>query len=93
LTIKILLTVFGTIFFLLVIIRILRKFIHTPAPSIIGRFLDSNHRRRLQPPDKVIQRSGIKEGMVGDSSLMGFWKLLELFCKIYKTISVITQKN
>lgn len=60
---KILLTVLGTIIFLLIIIRIGRKFIHFPAPSFIGHFLDSNHRRRLQPPDKIIQASGIKKGI------------------------------
>ena len=60
---KILLTVLGTIIFLLIIIRIGRKFIHFPAPYFIGRFLDSNHRRRLQPPDKIIQASGIKKGI------------------------------
>lgn len=45
------------------ILRIARKFFHSPAPSFIGRALDSNFRRILQPPDKVTQRSGIKEGM------------------------------
>jgi ubiquinone/menaquinone biosynthesis C-methylase UbiE len=63
LALKILLTVLGTIIFLLIIIRIGRKFIHFPAPSFIGHFLDSNHRRRLQPPDKIIQASGIKKGI------------------------------
>ena len=29
----------------------------------MGRFLDSDFRRKLQPPDKLIDRSGIKEGM------------------------------
>ena len=34
-----------------------------PAPAFIGRFLDSNYRRRIQRPEKIIERSGIKEGM------------------------------
>jgi FkbM family methyltransferase len=52
------------------IIRVFRKIFHFPAPTFIGPFLDSNYRRRLQPPDKLIQRSGIKEGM----------KVLDLGC-------------
>jgi len=59
-------------FFILfqVIIRIFRKLFHFPAPAFIGYFLDSNHRRRLQPPDKLIERSGITRGM----------KVLEIGC-------------
>jgi len=45
------------------LIRIIRKLWNFPAPAFIGRFLDSNYRRRLQPPDKIIERSGIKPGM------------------------------
>ncbi|GAG19543.1 unnamed protein product, partial [marine sediment metagenome] len=33
------------------------------ALAFIGPRLDSNLRRKLQPPDKLIQRSGIKKGM------------------------------
>ncbi len=43
--------------------KVVRKMAHFPAPPFIGRFLDSNYRRRIQPPNKIIQRSGIKEGM------------------------------
>ena len=43
--------------------RIARKFFKFPAPSFIGYFLDSNFRRRIQPPDKLIKRSGIKKDM------------------------------
>jgi ubiquinone/menaquinone biosynthesis C-methylase UbiE len=52
------------------IIRIARKLVHFPAPAFIGRFLDSDHRRRIQRPDKIIERSGIKKEM----------KLLEIGC-------------
>lgn len=62
-TLKIILIVIGAIIFYLIIIRIGRKLIHFPAPSFIGRFLDSNYRRRLQPPYKIIQASGIKKGI------------------------------
>lgn len=46
-----------------VIIRIFRKLFHFPAPAFMGQFLDSDFRRKLQPADKVIERSGIKRGM------------------------------
>jgi ubiquinone/menaquinone biosynthesis C-methylase UbiE len=45
------------------IFRIAAKLIRSPAPSFLGRFLDSNPRRRLQPPYKIIQASGIKKGI------------------------------
>ena len=46
-----------------VVMRIVRKLVHFPAPAFIGRGLDSNYRRKLQPPEKIIQRSGIRKGM------------------------------
>ena len=58
------------IFWVVVVLRMIRKLVHFPAPAFIGRFLDSNYRRKLQPPDKLIERSGIKKGM----------KVLELGC-------------
>ena len=60
---KVILIVLGAFFLYQVLIRIIRKSYHFPAPAFIGRFLDSNHRRRLQPPGKIIERSGIKQGM------------------------------
>lgn len=45
------------------IIRVFRKLFHFPAPAFIGKFLDSDYRRKVQPPDLLIQRSGIKNGM------------------------------
>jgi len=53
-----------------VVIRILRRYLDFPAPAFIGNFLDSDFRRKMQPPDKIISRSGIKEGM----------KVLEVGC-------------
>ena len=62
---KVILIVLGAILFLyLALLRIIKKFYHRPAPAFIGRFLDSPTRRWLQPPDKVIERSGIKPGMI-----------------------------
>lgn len=46
-----------------IVIRVGRKIWHFPAPSFIGRFLDSNLRRWLQPPDLILSRSGIEPGM------------------------------
>lgn len=60
----------GTIILYQIIIRIVRKFVHFPAPAFIGRFLDSDRRRRIQSPDAIIKRSGIKSGM----------KILEIGC-------------
>ena len=60
---KIILIVLGAIFLWLALIRIIRKLYHFPAPAFIGRFLDSDFRRWLQPPDKMIECSGIKPAM------------------------------
>lgn len=58
-----LLVIFGIFVLWQIIIRIIRRYFDFPAPAFIGRFLDSGYRRRMQPPDKLISRSGIKEGM------------------------------
>jgi len=58
------------LFLFLIVFRIVNKLWHFPAPAFIGPFLDSDLRRKLQPPAKVIERSGIKHGMT----------LLELGC-------------
>lgn len=68
--IKVLLILFGAFLLYQVLIRIIRKVYHFPAPAFIGRFLDSDLRRWQQPPDKLIERSGIKQGM----------KVLDLGC-------------
>jgi ubiquinone/menaquinone biosynthesis C-methylase UbiE len=54
----------------MVIIRIARKLFHFPAPAFVGYFLDSDLRRAMQPPDPIIERSGIRAGM----------KVLEVGC-------------
>jgi ubiquinone/menaquinone biosynthesis C-methylase UbiE len=43
--------------------KIVRKLVHFPAPAYIGRLLDSGYRRKIQPPEQLIERSGIKSGM------------------------------
>ena len=60
---KVILIVLGSILLYQVLIRIIRKLYHFPAPAFIGRFLGSDLRRWVQPPDKLIERSGIKQGM------------------------------
>lgn len=60
---KILLTIFLTLFIYQLLVRIIRRFLKFPAPAIVGPFLDSRWRKKLQPPVKVINRSGIKKGM------------------------------
>jgi ubiquinone/menaquinone biosynthesis C-methylase UbiE len=60
---KIILIVLGAILLYLVLAHIVRRFWNFPAPAFLGRFLDSNLRRWRQPPDKLIERSGIKPGM------------------------------
>jgi ubiquinone/menaquinone biosynthesis C-methylase UbiE len=60
---KVILIVLGAVILWLVLIRIVKKFYHFPAPAFIGRFLDSDLRRWWQPPGKLIKRSGIKPGM------------------------------
>ena len=60
---KVILIILGAFLLYQVLIRIIRKSYHFPAPAFIGRFLDSNIRRWLQPPDKLIERSGIRRGM------------------------------
>lgn len=59
----VLIVILGLIFIHQVVFRIVRKWTYFPAPAFIGRGLDSDFRRRLQPPDKLVQRSGIKDGM------------------------------
>jgi len=62
-SLKVILIILGVTILYLALLRIIRKLYHFPAPAFIGRFLDSNVRRWLQPPDKIIERSGIKPGM------------------------------
>jgi ubiquinone/menaquinone biosynthesis C-methylase UbiE len=46
-----------------IIARLIRRFFPSPAPAALGIFLDSGLRKRLQPPDVVIDRSGLEPGM------------------------------
>lgn len=44
-------------------LRVIRRFYKFPAPTFVGYFLDSRWRRKLQPSEKIIEGSGIEEGM------------------------------
>ena len=59
---KIVLWVFIGVLIYRIIIGLIRKLIHFPAPSFISIFLDSKPRGWLQPPKKIITYSKIKEG-------------------------------
>jgi len=60
---KLIIIFLGIVFAWLTLARIFRKFFHFPAPAFLGYFLDSNYRRKIQPPDPLIHRSGIQPGM------------------------------
>jgi ubiquinone/menaquinone biosynthesis C-methylase UbiE len=47
----------------MVIIRIIRRFIHFPIPAFLVPFIDNPIRRRIQPPKKVVNWIGIHNGM------------------------------
>jgi ubiquinone/menaquinone biosynthesis C-methylase UbiE len=46
-----------------VILRLVRKHWHFPAPAFIGRFLSSPLRARMQPPELMLERAGLQAGM------------------------------
>ncbi|MDW5549737.1 class I SAM-dependent methyltransferase [Methanosarcina sp.] len=59
----ILLKILGFFVLLQITIRIIKRFYAFSPPAFMGFLLDSDFRKKLQPPDKLIKRSGIKEGM------------------------------
>lgn len=61
--ISILLKILGFFVLLQIALRIVKRFYAFSPPAFMGPLLDSNFRRKLQPPEKLIKRSGIKEGM------------------------------
>ncbi len=58
-----LLVIIGLIVSYFIFLRIIRKINPIPAPAFMGRILDSDLRRKMQSPEKVIQHSGIQKGM------------------------------
>jgi ubiquinone/menaquinone biosynthesis C-methylase UbiE len=59
---KIILYIIGIFLAWQILFRLIRKTIPFPAPAFIGIFLDSDYRRKLQPPVGIIEGSGIKTG-------------------------------
>jgi len=53
----------GWFVFVEVVIRILRRFFPFPIPAFIARLIDNPIRRRIQPPAKVVDWMGVREGM------------------------------
>jgi ubiquinone/menaquinone biosynthesis C-methylase UbiE len=47
----------------LTLAKVIRKLFRFPAPAFVGHVLDSDYRRRIQPPEWLIKRSGIKKDM------------------------------
>jgi ubiquinone/menaquinone biosynthesis C-methylase UbiE len=47
----------------LTLAKLVRKLFRFPAPAFVGHVLDSGYRRRIQPPEQLIKRSGVKKGM------------------------------
>lgn len=60
---RILLITSGLFVLFQIAVRVIKRFYKLSPPPFMGHFLDSDFRRKLQPPDKLIDRSGIKEGM------------------------------
>lgn len=60
---QIILVALGAIACLAVVVRLYLKVHSQPAPPIIGPFLNSPLRHLVQPPPRVIERSGVKLGM------------------------------
>jgi ubiquinone/menaquinone biosynthesis C-methylase UbiE len=60
---QLILLILGVLLLLLILGRLFRKLYHFPAPSYIGPLLDSDLRRWMYPPERLIERSGIESGM------------------------------
>ena len=62
-TVIVILCILAFLILWLTLAKLVRKLYPFPAPAFIGRLLDSGYRRRIQPPEQLIERSGIKKGM------------------------------
>jgi ubiquinone/menaquinone biosynthesis C-methylase UbiE len=47
----------------LLLARLVKRFVHLPAPAFTAGFLNSRFRRRLQPPEQVVGWMDIRPGM------------------------------
>ena len=51
------------IFFVEIVLRIVRRFYQFPIPGFIARLIDNPIRRRIQPPEKIVEWMGVKRDM------------------------------
>jgi len=56
-------TILKVFLFFQLVLRLVRRFYKFPAPAFLGRLLDSDYRRFIQPPGLILERSGIQAGM------------------------------
>lgn len=59
----VILRIFAIFVGLYALVRIVRRFVHFPIPAFLAQFIDNPVRRRMQPPAKVVDWIGIREGM------------------------------
>jgi ubiquinone/menaquinone biosynthesis C-methylase UbiE len=50
--------------FVIMVVRIVRRFYQFPMPAFMARFIDNPFRRRIQPPKKYIEWMRVKPGMI-----------------------------
>ena len=62
-TAKLLLIVLAGIVVYYALLRLIARFWHSPGSPFVGPFLDSGFRRWMQSPEKLMERSGIRQGM------------------------------
>jgi len=53
----------GLIISLWVLLNVIGRINPFPVPAFMGKYLDSDYRRKIQDPHKIVKRSGIKNGM------------------------------
>ncbi|HUV26964.1 MAG TPA: methyltransferase domain-containing protein [Anaerolineales bacterium] len=51
------------ILFVEVVLRIVRRFYQFPIPAFVARLIDNPIRRRIQPPEKIVEWMDVKQGM------------------------------
>ncbi|MGB3703217.1 MAG: methyltransferase domain-containing protein [Anaerolineales bacterium] len=51
------------ILFVEVVLRIVRRFYQFPIPAFVARLIDNPIRRRIQPPEKIVEWMGVEQGM------------------------------
>jgi len=58
-----LLAVLGWLLFVETVVRLVRRYWHSPVPPIVAYFLNSPLRRKMQPPEKVVGWMDIRPGL------------------------------